>query len=83
MNFKLSDATKNLLANKTYKRKTKLDVNSEKFYQQHPDLAPRNVYIATGRLINKETIDKYLDNICKKSLFEKVCDFVKSIRRKI
>lgn len=84
MEFRLSDTTKKYLAEsaiRTKQFKSKIDLNSQEFYKQHPDLAPSDIYLASGRIIKKETIDKYLDNIGKKSLFERICDFIKSIRR--
>ena len=85
MEFRLSEVTKRYLAKSSKQAgkntKSKVDLNSQKFYKQHPDLAPRDIYLASGRVIKKETVDKYLDNIGKKSLFEKVCDFIKNIRR--
>lgn len=77
MHFKLSDATIKMLANKSAIQKSKLDVNSQKFYKQHPDLAPKNVYLASGRIMKKETVDSYLDSICKKSFFESIFEFIK------
>lgn len=48
-----------------------IDLNSPKFYKEHPDLVPRNVYLATGRILPKEKIDKYIDEHFKLSLKEK------------
>lgn len=44
------------------KIRTKVDINSRKFYEQHPDLAPRNVYLATGRLIDMEKVNRTIEN---------------------
>lgn len=40
--------------------KTKIKVNSREFYDKHPDLAPRNVYLYLGRVKSAEEIDKYM-----------------------
>lgn len=70
--FRLSDETKKMLntQNKSHS-KYRIDINSPKFYKKHPDLMPRNVYLATGRILPKEKIDKYLDKHFKLSLKEK------------
>ena len=71
--FRLSDKTVKMLntQNKSHS-KCGIDVNSPKFYEKHPDLTPRNVYLETGRVLPKEKIDKYLDKHFKPSLKEKL-----------
>ena len=70
--FRLSDETKKMLNTQNKRRsKCRIDVNSPKFYEKHPDLMPRNVYLATGRILSKEKIDKYVDKHFKLSLKEK------------
>ena len=85
MEFRLSEVTKKYLTESSKRAgkniKSKFDLNSQKFYALHPDLAPRDIYLASGRVMKEKTVNKYLDNIGKKSLFEKVCDFIKNIRR--
>lgn len=52
--------------------KTKINPNSQEFYKKHPDLAPRNIYLATGRIISMKEVQKTIDNIGKESIWEKL-----------
>lgn len=36
--------------------------NSQEFYNRRPDLAPRNIYLSMGRVIDKKTIDRNIGN---------------------
>ena len=38
--------------------KSRIDPNSQEFYKQHPDLAPRNVYLRMGRIAKMDEIRK-------------------------
>ena len=64
-----------LLNSKTFKT-VKRDVNSLKFYREHPDLAPRNVYLREGRVITKKDIDRAIRQIerfgSRKNCFTKI-----------
>ena len=64
-----------LLNSKTFKT-VKRDVNSPKFYREHPDLAPRNVYLREGRVITKKDIDRAIRQIehfgSRKNFFDSV-----------
>lgn len=44
------------------KPKTKININSREFYDKHPDLAPRNIYLYYGRVITKKDIDRSVEN---------------------
>lgn len=45
--------------------------NSKEFYQKHPDLAPRNIYLYEGRVLKMEDVRKYLDKMTGESFGEK------------
>lgn len=53
------------------KNKKLNNINSPEFYKNHPDLAPRNVYLATGRVISREEIDAKFDRLFKLTLKDK------------
>ncbi|MBR2429894.1 hypothetical protein IKB17_00320 [bacterium] len=75
MDFRLSGVTKKYLAESSMrpkKFKSKIDPNSQKFYAQHPDLAPRNVYLYLGRVIDLKTVEKYIANLGKESIWDKI-----------
>lgn len=48
------------LFNKIHK---KVDLNSKEFYNKHPDLAPRNVYLSMNRTIGRDEINRTIENI--------------------
>lgn len=48
-----------------FNNKNKINVNCREFYEKHPDLAPRNVYLYLGRVITKEDADKKFAKIFK------------------
>ena len=52
--------------------KTRINPNGQEFYKKHPDLAPRNVYLYMGRILDLKTVKKYINNIGKESIFEKI-----------
>ena len=54
----------------------KRNVNSPKFYSEHPDLAPRNVYLQEGRVITKKDVDKAIRRIERYSEIEAFIDRV-------
>ncbi len=39
-----------------------IDLNSQKFYKSHPDLVPRNVYLAMGRVVNQKEVNRKIEN---------------------
>ena len=85
MNFKLSGATKKYLAESSMRPKqfrSRVDLNSYNFYAQHPDLAPRNVYLYLGRTLDFKSVQKYLDNIGKESIFEKIKNWFSNLFNK-
>lgn len=40
----------------------KIDMNSRKFYDQHPDLAPKNIYLYMGRTLDIKTVNRTIEN---------------------
>ncbi len=60
----------------------KINPNSQQFYKKHPDLAPRNVYLASGRKVNMEQIEKELNKAFKLSFKEKCCIWFSSLKQK-
>ena len=66
---------KTLLNSKTFKT-VKRDVNSPKFYREHPDLAPRNVYLREGRVITKKEVDRAMRQIKRFAAIEDFFDRV-------
>ena len=58
--------------NKAKISKTKINPNTQEFYQKYPDLAPRNVYLYMGRTLDLKTVKKYINNIGKETVFEKI-----------
>ena len=36
----------------------KIDFKNQSFYKKHPNLTPRNVYLASGRIMPKKEVDK-------------------------
>lgn len=61
----------------------KIKFDSKQFYQHHPDLAPRNVYLANGRVIKKEEIDKVINKICRDSFLTRTGKKIKNFWNKI
>ena len=43
-----------------------------KWYDAHPDLAPRNVYLYLGREVKMEEVEKKLDKLIRPSMFERL-----------
>ena len=68
--------------NKTKIYKTKINPNSQEFYKKYPDLAPRNVYLYMGRTLDFKSVQKYLDNIGKESIFEKIKNWFSNLFNK-
>ena len=62
--------------------KTKINPNTQDFYKKYPDLAPRNVYLYLGRTVDLKTIQNYLDNIGKESIWDKVRNWFSNIFNK-
>lgn len=67
--------------------KTRINPNSKEFYRKHPDLAPRNVYLALGRIVTQEqcnkTIDMFYKELDRNFLKEKVVGYLKQISQKV
>ncbi len=81
MNFKISQQTLNLIQKtKQQKFRSKLNMNSQKFYKRHPDLAPRNVYLRMGRILKLEDVQKAFfdwDKPWYKKVFDKITSLFK------
>ena len=45
--------------------------NSPEFYAKHPDLMPRNIYLATGRFISKEKMERKFNALFHLSIKDK------------
>ena len=75
MNFRLSGTTKKYLVESSKRPKqyrSNIDLNSQRFYVNHPDLAPRNVYLRMGRVMDLKTVERYIANIGKENLWDKI-----------
>lgn len=57
--------------------------NSQEFYKRCPDLAPRNVYLATGRIIEMKDVQKYIDKHFGDTFFQKCGKTIKKLWNKI
>lgn len=84
MKFRLSDETKNILSNSKptgllTKSRTKY-YNSKEFYNRHPDLAPRDIYLYEGRIITHEQINKTLK---KDKIYFAIENFIEKIKNYI
>lgn len=66
--------------NRKVKKPSKLNVGTKEFYNKHLDLVPRNVYLASGRILKMETVRKAMDRIAKESFSEKVSRWIDSIK---
>ena len=62
--------------------KTKINPNSMEFYRKHPDLAPRNVYLYLGRTVDLKTVERYIANFGKESIWDKVRNWFSNIFNK-
>ncbi len=84
--FRLSDGTKMLLKKDTkipsLSKKQVKYYNSREFYDKHPDLVPRNIYLALGRVITREEIDKELAKVTKEPFLKQVNNFINKIFKK-
>ena len=68
--------------NKQKVYKTQINPNSQEFYKRHPDLAPKNVYLRTGRIMDLETVRKYIANFGKESIWEKIRNWFSNLFNK-
>ncbi|MCM1265666.1 MAG: hypothetical protein NC200_05650 [Candidatus Gastranaerophilales bacterium] len=41
----------------------KININSRKFYDEHPNLAPRNIYLYLDRTTDIKEVNKTIENI--------------------
>ena len=56
----------------------KIDFNSQKFYRQRPDLAPRNVYLREGRVIKQKEVEKYFVKAFKEQIYVRIMNWFKN-----
>ena len=52
---------------------------SKKNYNKYPELLPRNIYLRTGRILNKKEVDKELSKFFRDSFFEKARSFLNKV----
>ncbi len=57
----------------------KLNVNTREFYDKHPDLMPRNIYLYLGRVVTREEIDKKFNQAFKVPFTTKVKFWLKNL----
>lgn len=50
---------------------SKIPLSSRNFYNKHPDLMPRNIYLYLGRIKSKEQIDNEINKVFKLTPIEK------------
>lgn len=48
-----------------FNNKGRVNCNCKEFYSKHPDLAPRNVYLSMGRVLDKTKVDRFIENFDK------------------
>lgn len=85
MNFRLSGTTKKYLVESSKRPKqyrSNIDLNSQRFYVNHPDLAPRNVYLRMGRVMDLKTVERYIANIGKETLWDKIGNWFSNLFNK-
>ncbi len=41
----------------------KVSINSRAFYDKHPDLMPRNLYLYSGKTVSRKEIDEGIENV--------------------
>ena len=61
----------------------KIDFKNQSFYKKHPDLTPRNVYLASGRIMPKKEVDKALKRIAREAKWDSFKNSVKEFFGKI
>lgn len=64
-----------LSKSKTFKP-TKRNFNTPEFYKEHPDLAPRNIYLREGRIITEKDIEKAIRKINRNAKIEEFFNLV-------
>jgi len=79
MDFKISQQTlNNLQRTRQQVFRPKINLNSQKFYKKHPDLAPRNVYLRMGKILKVEDVQKSFFNWDKpwwQKFFDNIAEF--------
>ena len=73
--FRLSEEAKIMLSKSRpisiINKKPKGYYNSPEFYAKHPDLMPRDIYLASGRIVTKEEIEKNFNKMFQLSFKDK------------
>ena len=85
MNFRLSGTTKKYLVESSKRPKqyrSNIDLNSQRFYVKHPDLAPRNVYLRMGRVMDLKTVERYIANFGKETIWDKIGNWFSNLFNK-
>ncbi len=76
LKFRLSDETRVILnRDKSVSKLSKKQINyynSPEFYAKHPDLMPRDIYLASGRTISRKEIDNYISKNFKPSFKDRL-----------
>lgn len=54
--------------------------NSPKFYAKHPDLMPQNIYLATGKVISKEKMERKSNSFFRLSIKDKCVQLFNRIK---
>lgn len=61
----------------------KISLNSKKFYDNHPDLMPRNLYLYLGRVKSAEQIEDEFNKVFKLSFYKKCQKLFSKIKQKL
>ena len=51
--------------------KPRIDVNSKEFYKEHPDLAPRDIYLREKRTVNMEDVRKTISDFLEEPWYKR------------
>lgn len=62
---------------------SKISLNSRKFYDKHPDLMPRDIYLYLGRVKSKEQIDNEFNKVFKLTFLERCQKLFSKIKQVI
>lgn len=61
----------------------KIGFKNQSFYKKHLDLTPRNVYLASGRVMSKKEVDKTLNRIAREASWDSFKNSIKEFFGKI
>ena len=83
--FRLSEEVKMMLSKprpmSIINKKPKGYYNSPEFYAKHPDLMPRDIYLASGRVVTKEEIEKNFNKMFSLPFKDKCKMFLSHIKK--